>query len=286
MKQVKFIDRTFNFDGDRAYELWKYLIDNDNGYTNFHFEICGEILQDRHIDLIRTARPGLFQFEIGIQSTNPRAIKAVNRSENLLRLFENVEKLIACRNSHIHVDLIAGLPYEDMDSFRHSFNKVYALKADDLQLGFLKLLKGTEIYSQVEDFDYRYRQYAPYEIISNRFMSAEDLVDLKRIEKVLDLYYNRGGFSRSIDYLDCATASSSFDFFDKLAKFFYDRGYQHRNHRKEDLYRILLAFAEKEADVLGRRKIAADAAVLIEEDLTATMNQDAVKKFMKKGWKI
>ncbi len=142
VKQVKFIDRTFNYDKDRAYELWRYLIENDNGVTNFHFEICGELLDDRHFDLLSTARNGLFQFEIGIQSANPDALMAVDRKESVFPILHNVEKLLILGNIHIHVDLIAGLPHEDYKSFARSFNKVYELGADNLQLGFLKLPEG------------------------------------------------------------------------------------------------------------------------------------------------
>ena len=287
VKQVKFIDRTFNFDADRAYAIWEYLIENDNGVTNFHFEICGEILQDRHIQLISKARKGLFQFEIGIQSTNPLALKAVNRSENTFKIFENVEKLLALKNSHIHVDLIAGLPYENFESFGRSFNKVYGLHADDLQLGFLKLLKGTKIYEERDEHGYVFMDVAPYEVISNKYISAEELVQLKMIEKVLDLYHNRGGFDRTLGYLDCAVAETSFDFYNKLAVFYYENGFQHKSHKKENLYRILYAFAKScEGESRDFLSLGDKAKDLLTEDLEATMNPDAVKKFMKKGWEI
>ena len=279
VKQVKFIDRTFNYDKDRAYELWRYLIENDNGVTNFHFEICGELLDDRHFDLLSTARKGLFQFEIGIQSANPDALMAVDRKESVFPILHNVEKLLILGNIHIHVDLIAGLPHEDYKSFARSFNKVYELGADNLQLGFLKLLKGTKIRRQASEFGYVFRAKAPYEVISNQDLSAAELVKLKMIETVLDLYANKGGFEMTLEYILKSSGGNPFRFYEQLADFFFSKGYQHRSHKKEDLYRILLKFAESKG--LGE-----GAEVFLTEDLSRTMNFDAVKKFHKKGWEI
>lgn len=279
VKQVKFIDRTFNYDQDRAYEIWRYLIENDNGVTNFHFEICGELLNDRLFDLLSKARQGLFQFEIGIQSANPDALAAVDRKESIFPILHNTEKLLALGNIHIHVDLIAGLPFEDYKSFARSFNKVYELGADNLQLGFLKLLKGTKIRSQVSEHDYAYRDIAPYEVISNKYLSAVELVKLKMVETVLDLYANKGGFEMGLKYLLKSLGGDPFYFYEQLADFFFSKGYQHRSHKKEDLYRILLKFAES-------KDLGEGAEIFLTEDLSRTMNFDAVKKFHKKGWEI
>lgn len=279
VKQVKFIDRTFNYDKDRALEIWSYLIENDNGVTNFHFEICGELLDDRHFELLSKARKGLFQFEVGIQSANPDALTAVDRKESVFPILHNVERLLTLGNSHIHVDLIAGLPFEDYRSFARSFNKVCELGADNLQLGFLKLLKGTKIRSQASEYEYVYRDEAPYEVISNKFLSAVELVKLKMVETVLDLYANKGGFEMSLAYLIKTLGGNAFLFYEQLADFFFSKGYQHRSHKKEDLYRILLKFAESKG--LGEV-----TELFLTEDLTRTMNFDAVKKFHKKGWEI
>ena len=279
VKQVKFIDRTFNYDRNRTYEIWEFLIDNDNGKTNFHFEICGDLLDDRLLSLLERARPGLFQFEVGIQSTCEEALAAVNRSRETVGLFENIRRVIALGNIHMHVDLIAGLPYEDYKRFGQSFNDVYALGADNLQLGFLKLLKGTAIRDYVEPGQYKYGALAPYEIISNKWISARELVQLKMIENLLDLYDNKGGFSLSLKVLMEELQLEPFEFYERFSEFFYESGYQHRSHKKEDLYRIMNKFAESEN--LGQR-----IKECLGQDLEATMNFDAVKKFYRKGWNI
>ncbi len=284
VKQVKLIDRTFNYDRQRAREIWQYLIDRDNGVTNFHFEICAELLDEETLNLLAKARQGLFQFEIGIQSTNPQTLAAVDRSSGTDRVLANIRSLIALGNSHIHVDLIAGLPFEDYGTFAKSFNDVYALSADDLQLGFLKLLKGTKVRRTAEEHGYVYRSCAAYEVISNRYISAKELSRLKMIEKVLNLYKGRGGFDRTVNYLIQNISDSPFDFYEKLSVYFYENGYQHRSHKKEDLYRILYGFVKKtESQFPG---IGREAEKLLETDLNAAMNFDAVKKFHKKGWDI
>ena len=252
--------------------------------TNFHFEICAELLDEETFALLGMARDGLFQFEIGIQTTNEKTLTAIERSSNIPKLLSNVEQLIALGNSHIHVDLIAGLPFEGYTSFGHSFNAVYALGADNLQLGFLKLLKGTKARSKAESYGYVYRSEAPYEVIANDFISAGELVRLKMIEHVLDLYANKGGFSQSLHYLCKASSATAFRFYEKLSAFFYEEGYQHRSHKKEDLYRILFRFAlHLEEDFPG---ISKKTKRLLSADLEQTMNFDAVKKFHKKGWEF
>lgn len=278
--QVKFIDRTFNYDENRAYEIFKYLIENDNGKTNFHFEICADLLTDRLFTLLSKARKGLFQFEIGIQSTNPETLAAVNRKENVYPVLYNVEKLIALGNIHIHVDLIAGLPYETYELFERSFDKVYNLGADAFQMGFLKVLKGTPLYFMCDEYGIIARDKAPYEVISNRWLSSVELARLKTVEKMLDIYYNRGGFKNTVDFLMKECNKKPFRLYEELADFYYGKGFQHKNRKKEEQYRIL-------------RKFALQAGVdekIIEEkltkDLEETFNPEEVKRFMKKGWEI
>ena len=193
-------------------------------------------------------------------------------------MLSKTKKLIALRNAHIHVDLIAGLPYENYERFKKSFDDVYLLKADALQLGFLKLLKGTKIREEEDKFNYIYDDKAPYQIIRNEFMSPYDLVSLKKIEHVLDDYYNKGGFENSLDEF-VKIFGSSFEFFSEFAQFYHEAGYQHMSHKKEDNYRILNKFAEV---VLDNYKIKE----VIYKDLINRMNEDAVKKFNKKGWEI
>lgn len=279
VKQVKLLDRTFNWDKARTLELFRYLIDQDNGVTNFHFEICADLLDEETFAVLGGARKGLFQFEIGIQSTNPDTLAAVRRSGDVGNVLASVSRLVELGNSHIHVDLIAGLPYEDYRIFRKSFNDVYALGADNLQLGFLKLLKGTDIRADADRYGYTYMSKAPYQIISNQFLTAGEVCRLKQIETVLDLYDNRGGFSNTLSAAISMTAETPFDFYEALADYYYAKGFQHRSHKKEDLYRILFQFFGS----LGRGE---QLLPLLETDLKQTMNFDAVKKFLRKGWTI
>ena len=273
--QVKFIDRTFNYDKARTREIISYLIDNDNGITNFHMEICADLLDDELIALLAKARKGLFQFEIGIQSTNPMTLAAVDRNDNIYPVLHNIKRLIELSNSHVHADLIAGLPYEDYESFARSFDKVYELGADNLQLGFLKLLKGTKIRNEEEVHGYVYEDHAPYQVISNKYISALELVKLKEIEEVLDLYSNRGGFENTLSFL-MKDKESAFEFFESLAHFYYANGYQHVSHKKEDLYRIIYKFAREKENIQD----------VLMHDMEKTLNFDAVKRFKKKGWEI
>ena len=280
VKQVKFIDRTFNYDEKRAYEIFRYIIENDNGKTNFHFEICADLMTDRLLRLLSRARKGLFDFEIGIQSTNPETLMAVNRKENVYPILYNVEKLIELENIHIHVDLIAGLPYETYEIFERSFNKVYALGADAFQMGFLKVLKGTPLSDMQEQFGIVARDKAPYEIISNDWLTSVELARLKTIEKMLDIYYNRGGFRNTTVFLMAKLDKNPFKLYEAIADFYYGEGYQHKNRKKEEQYRILLKFAESEG-------IDSDEAKdVLAKDLVEAFNPEEVKRFMKKGWEI
>lgn len=283
VKQVKFIDRTFNADRKRAAEIMRFLIEKDNGITNFHFEICAERLDRETFDIIKSARKGLFQFEIGIQSTNAATLGAVDRNQNVDILLGNIKRLIDMGNCHIHVDLIAGLPYEDYERFGVSFNQVYELGADALQLGFLKLLRGTKIRNEQERHGYIYDSLPPYQVLCNNYMRPEDLMKLKRIEHVLDEFSNKGGFEKSLDKLVeiFSVNGGAFGFFSHFAEFYYSMGFQEASHKKEDNYRILYSFAEK-----CLPEMAGEMKELIYSDLTGRMNQDAVKKFNRKGWKI
>ena len=291
VKQVKFIDRTFNYDPRRCAEIMEYLVTNDNGVTNFHFEVCGDLIDETMLELLSRARPGLFQLEIGVQSTNPATLESIRRSCDFPRLAKNVERIRNFGGVHLHLDLIAGLPYEDYLTFKKSFNDVYRLRPHDLQLGFLKLLPGTPLRDMTAEYRYVFRRQAPYEVISNAFLSADGLVRLKMVENVLDLYYNRGGFEETVERAACVLWETPFDFYQDLANYYYVSGHQHRSHRKEDLYRILYAFfhwrngkTEELEDHPGRRETI--VFELLERDLKRTMNPDAVKKFEKKGWEL
>ena len=284
--QVKFIDRTFNCRPQRAYEIFKYLIDNDNGVTNFHFEICADLLDDETLRLLSKARRGLFQMEIGIQSANPATLAAIGRKENVYPVLYNTERLIKLGNIHTHVDLIAGLPYESYEIFARSFDKVYDLKADMLQLGFLKVLAGTPIYGQLEAHGIKYRSHAPYEVISTDYIKAEELVRLKMIENMVDIYYNRGGFGDTLDFLIGAVDKGAFGFYEKLADFYYERGYQHRERKKEDQYRILLEFAGELEGAGCGENLKERTRQLLETDMEKSTNPEIFKRFLRKGWAL
>ncbi len=284
VKQVKFIDRTFNYDKARCNEIVKYILDKDNGITNFHFEICGDLINDEFVELLSTARRGLFQVEIGIQSLNPLTLETVNRNKNTDALLEKIKKIIDLGNIHTHVDLIAGLPFEDYLSFINSFNGVYSLGAEQVQLGFLKLLKGTKIRDEKEVYEYVFRDIAPYEVISNRFISADGIARLKMVENLLDLYYNRGGFFKTLKYSIGKVKATAFDFYEEFAYFFYLKGYQNRSHKKEDLYRIFYQYAcWKDRSLPG---VADEIKRLLTIDMGETLNPDAIKKFNRKGWEL
>jgi len=283
VSQVKFVDRTFNWDRNRCYRLLKHIVEKDNQITNWHFEISGEALDRPLLDLIDSARPGLFQFEVGIQSTNKETLKAVKRSANVQQVLENCRQLIGLENCHVHVDLIAGLPYETYEIFRKSFNDVYELKADHFQLGFLKLLKGTDLRFQQDEYGYVFHDDPPYSIIYNKYLSVWDILRLKQIERILNLYYNRGGFQRTLDYL-IKLHNSTFDFYEEFALFYYLKGFQEVSHRKEDLYRILRKYGSWKNRTLEGAEDGVTKNLL--KDMEAALNEDAVKKFNRKGWNI
>ena len=284
VKQVKFIDRTFNWNAQRCKEIIRYLINRDNGVTNFHFEICGELMEDDFIDLLGIAREGLFQFEVGVQSVSRKTLAAVKRSTAVEKTLHYTKKLASLPGVNVHVDLIAGLPFEDYAAFKKSFNAVYGLCADTFQLGFLKLLKGTEMREKADDYRYVYRRKAPYEIISNMFLSAKDVCRLKQIAEILDLYYNRGGFERALGYATATIAPSPFDFYEEFSIYYNLKGYQRKPHKKEDLYRILFEYAVWKSRKLN---ISTEGFLdLLNSDLNECLNSDAVKKFERKGWGI
>ncbi len=218
VKQVKFVDRTFNADQERACELFEFLIRHDNGHTNFHFEIGGELLDEKAMKILKEAPAGLFQFEIGIQSTNEETLQAIQRKADHDILFKNVRQLLKLKTIHIHVDLIAGLPYEDYFLFRNSFDDVFKLNADMIQLGFLKLIKGSKLKSQQQEFSYVCMSEAPYEVLSSQWIGYGELIQLKRIEKMLNTFWNSGKMKNTIHYILQNFEASAFKLFDDMAR--------------------------------------------------------------------
>lgn len=283
VRQVKFIDRTFNWKEDRCRAILQYLLERDNGITNFHFEMCGELLTDGILEDLSQARPGQFQLEIGIQSTNRPTLEAVNRRGDILLAGDRIRQVMAPGNVHIHLDLIAGLPYEGYDEFARSFRETYALRPHALQLGFLKVLKGTTIRDRWEEYGYAYRSHPPYQVISSNWLSAAELVKLKQMERILDLYYNKGGFRETLEHL-INQEEDSFRFYEKLAEYYHRKGHQHRSHKKEDLYRILLGFGLEKSLKEGASEAEKTLTQLLRLDMQHTLNPEAIKNFERKGF--
>lgn len=240
--QVKLVDRTFNIDHKRSIEMLEFLRDNDNGITNFHFEIAGDILTDEEIELICSLRPGLIQLEIGVQSTNSDTLASINRHTDLDKLRTNVARLLAADNVHLHLDLIAGLPYENLDSFKNSFNAVYSMHSHELQLGFLKVLKGAPINSMVEKQKIKYSGHAPYEVLSTEFLSYEDICELKLVEELLELYHNSCQFTYAEEYL-LKLEPSPYDMYLGLANHYIQNGQLITQCKRATRYEILLDYA-------------------------------------------
>jgi len=244
IKQVKLVDRTFNCDIKRAKAIFRYLIAR-GGQTNFHFEMTGDLIDDEMIEILKEAPSGLLQFEIGVQSTDPKALAAIGRKISLKETEENVRKLLANGNIHIHLDLIAGLPYESYDVFKVSFNRVMALHPDMLQLGFLKCLKGTRIRREENGHQYAYTQFPPYEIIANKYISSAELYRLRDIEVLVDRYYNSGCFGMSLAAaLNQGPFQTPFEFFEKFSEFWTAQGYYDVGKSREQLFEILLRFLQ------------------------------------------
>lgn len=242
ISQVKFVDRTFNASKAHSMEIWKYLLEHDNGYTNFHFEIAAELMTEEQLNLLATMRPGLIQLEIGVQSTHPQTLKEIRRFMNQEKLMEVVKRLQEPENIHLHLDLIAGLPFEDLASFQTSFSKVYSMEPDQLQLGFLKVLKGSYLHEKAADYELLYRSKAPYEVLSTKWMNYEELCLLKKVEEVLELYYNSGQFVHSVKEM-IKDYENPFAFYSALADFFDQKGYFLANPSRQYRYDILLEFA-------------------------------------------
>lgn len=239
--QVKFVDRTFNCRRDHAMGIWTYIRDHDNGVTNFHFEIAADLLTREELELMRTLRPGLIQLEIGVQSTNGRTIDAIRRKMDFARVSEVVSEVHRGKNIHQHLDLIAGLPFEDYKSFGRSFDQVYRLKPNQLQLGFLKVLKGSYMHENAGEYGCVYQSREPYEVLRTKWLSYDDVLRLKGIEEMVEIYYNSGQFSTVLTEIE-ATASSPFMFYETLAAFYEERGYFSVSHARLRRYDILLEF--------------------------------------------
>lgn len=237
VKQIRFLDRTFNSNRKRAIEIWKYLIDN-NISSEFHFEICANLIDEETLEFLETVPKDLFRFEIGIQTTNDETLKAINRSNNFLKEKDIINKLVYFNNIFLHTDLIIGLPYEDINKFKTSFNELYKLKTNEMQLGFLKFLKGTDIYLDKEKHNYVYNSKPPFEVISNNYLSFNDLIFLKVFEEVFETLYNSGKFKNTINYLE-SKFILPFDIYESISKYVVNNNIH--NITVENINEIIIA---------------------------------------------
>ena len=246
--QVKFVDRTFNCKHEHAMTIWKYILEHDNGVTNFHFEISADLLREEEMELMSQMRPGLIQLEIGVQSTNPETIRAIHRHMDLKKLEHCVNRVHSFRNIHQHLDLIAGLPYEDYDIFHQSFNDVYQMKPDQLQLGFLKVLKGSLMQKEAEGYGIVYKEKEPYEVLSTNWLTYGEVLKLKMVESMVEVYYNSGQFWHTLEYL-VPLEKDAFTFYEKLGSFYEKKGYSEISHSRMRRYEILMEYLKEETDV-------------------------------------
>lgn len=240
IKLLKFVDRTFNLSKEKYMAIWRFLLENYREGITFHFEINANIFDDETLDFLETVPKGYFQFEIGVQTIDAQAMKSIGRINKLEKLEYNIRRI--SRNIHLHLDLIAGLPYETYDKFRESFDYVHRLKPEMIQLGFLKLLKGTKMYDEREKYGYKYFSKPPYEVFSNEFISFAEMVKLKNLEKVLDFYYNSEKFPESVQWIIENHYESAFSFYEDVADYFDKRGYLKVSHKESTLFTLLYEF--------------------------------------------
>ena len=258
--QVKFVDRTFNCRHDHAMEIWRFVKEHDNGITNFHFEISADLLNEEELALIHDMRPGLIQLEIGVQSTNEITIREIHRTMKLELLKDIVRKIQGGENIHEHLDLIAGLPYEDYATFAKSFDEIYALKPNQLQLGFLKVLKGSYMYEHAAEYEIVYHEKTPYEVMKTKWLSFDDVLKIKQVEEMLEVYYNSGQFEITMKVME-PLFESAFAMFQEFGAFYEEKGYFGMSHSRIRRAEILLEF-------MRERKSEDTVLQMLEESLT------------------
>ena len=246
--QVKFVDRTFNCKHDHAMAIWRYITEHDNGITNFHFEISADLLREEELALMKTMRPGLIQLEIGVQSTNPQTIKAIRRTMDFEKLKGIVEQIHGFGNIHQHLDLIAGLPYEGYESFHKSFCDVYALRPEQFQLGFLKVLKGSHMMEMTGEYQILYKDREPYEVLSTAWLTYGEILGLKMVESIVEVYYNSGQFKHTLVFLE-QYFEDPFRMYEALGRFYEKKGYSEISHSRMRRYEILMEFAGEQKEI-------------------------------------
>lgn len=293
--QVKFVDRTFNCNHNHAMEIWSFIKENDRGITNFHFEISADLLKEEEIQLLQSMRPGLVQLEIGVQSTNEATLWEIHRSMKLQRLKEVVMRIGEGKNIHQHLDLIAGLPYEGYLSFQNSFDEIYALRPNQLQLGFLKILKGSYMYEHVKEYGIVYHDKPPYEVLYTNWLSYDEVMKIKKVEEMVEVYYNSGQYQIAMSMLSLLV-ESPFAFFQKLGDFYEERGYLDKAHTRIRRCEILLEFISEQSPIvkIGGKALLEEALVLdlyyrenckTRPDFAVDMQtfKDVTRKFCQKG---
>lgn len=246
--QVKFVDRTFNCKHDHAMAIWRYITEHDNGITNFHFEISADLLREEELALMKNMRPGLIQLEIGVQSTNPQTIKAIRRTMDFEKLKGIVEQIHSFGNIHQHLDLIAGLPYEGYESFHKSFCDVYALRPEQFQLGFLKVLKGSHMMEMTGEYQILYKDREPYEVLSTAWLTYGEILGLKMVESMVEVYYNSGQFKHTLVFLE-QYFEDPFRMYEALGRFYEKKGYSEISHSRMRRYEILMEFAGEQKEI-------------------------------------
>ncbi|MDD3404466.1 MAG: B12-binding domain-containing radical SAM protein [Hespellia sp.] len=297
--QVKFVDRTFNCRHEHSLAIWNYILEHDKGITNFHFEVAADLLNEEELELMATMRPGLIQLEIGIQSTNPRTIEEIHRVMNFKKAAGIVERIRRGNNIHQHLDLIAGLPYEDYESFGKSFCEVYALKPAQLQLGFLKVLKGSYIEEKLADYELAYQSRPPFEVLKTKWLPYSDVMRLKGVEDMVEVYYNSGQFEHTMEEIEQAF-TTSFEMYEKLAAYYEENRLSGINHTRVARYEILLDFVRKYApdrqarcrelltldlylreNMKNRPEFAGESKVTKEENRLFYDQEDKERKYLK-----
>lgn len=244
-RQIKFVDRTFNADYRRSMEIMQYIAENNKNYMTIHFEITADIINDEFLNFIGKMPVNMFQFEIGVQSLNEDTLREINRRMDKYKLYHVIEEISKNNNVHMHLDLIAGLPYEDYSSFKTSFDGIHKLNAEKIQLGFLKVLKGTKMYEDKDKHQIKYRLKAPYEVISTKYITLEEILKLKNIEELVDKYYNEKYFINSLKYIiDNIFSDSAFKFYDSFSEYWQKNDLYNKAHSRKKLYKILYDYIE------------------------------------------
>lgn len=251
---VKFVDRTFNCKPEHAINIWKYIMENDKGITRFHFEVAADIITEEELEIMEKMRPGLIQLEVGVQSVHEATIKEIKRSMKLSKVRDVVKRIHQMKNIHAHLDLIAGLPFEDYEMFKESFDEVYKMKPNQLQLGFLKVLKGSYMYEHAEEYGIVYSSYAPYEVMHTKWISYEEVLKLKMVEEVVEIYYNSGQFVYSMKYLD-KYFSSPFELYYSIGRYYDENFSRTAKHSRIERYHILRKFYREMESREEKRKL-------------------------------